>query len=335
MSVGTHWTYCITSWSYHGYPSTASDNFYLTLQICESWKQVKIDARGGGAGRAKKPSGSFCPTGEVNWPQRLCSYLLNSETLGGFPFVFRSSNAPWITCENDFDCVQGICLSDFIRSIEVGGHFRTRCLGKRTSRPWSLKSLSHIESRTVHCLTWRILTQGELVGSRVSSSVAESVFFFPGVGGCWLFGLVAYYLRSPLIRKITTFGFAMIFQNAHQPWSPDKSSNHLQVWRKTCFSLGRSDRVWIQGQNTTTRSWVAIYLWCSCDLVKVDNTRIDHLRGKSGMKWLCCLALWFLQMWFLNCPLHHCTYNLQCNGKSVLCWSFLNMFYVFCICDSR
>ena len=142
-----------------------------------NWKQVKIDARGGGGRACQKTLRIVLPYQR----SQLTSAAMQ------LPFEFRNFRRFSFRICQIIECISlnhmcewfWLCTRRlFIRSIEVGGHFRTRCLGKRTSRPWSLKSLSHIESRTVHCLTWRILTQGELVGSRVSSSVAESVFLF-------------------------------------------------------------------------------------------------------------------------------------------------------------
>lgn len=73
-----------------------------------------------------------------------------------------------------FYCVQGMCLSEALRLVVI---LERAALEK--GRPdldhWVISSL-----RTVHCLTWPIATQGELVGSRVLSSVAESVPFSLG-----------------------------------------------------------------------------------------------------------------------------------------------------------
>ena len=164
----------------------------------------------------------------------------------------------------------------FIRSIEVGGHFRTRSLGKRSSRPWSL---SHIE-----------FTEGSLF-------------------------------------DLTNF---------NPRWIGGFSCFELSCWKCPFPTWKRSDRVWMQGQNTTTRSRVAIYFWCSCDLVKVDPTRIDHFRGKFGMKWLFCLALWFLQIVVFEVSIAPLHLHFAMQWKIyVFCWSLLqfmsSVFVILCI----
>ena len=81
---------------------------------------MKIDAGGGGAGRAKKPSGSFCLTREVNCSAGMQSpFEFRSFSVFFFEFA-RSSNAfPLIKCVNGFYCVQGMCLSEALRLVVI------------------------------------------------------------------------------------------------------------------------------------------------------------------------------------------------------------------------
>ena len=155
--------------------------------------------------------------------------------------------------------------------------FRTRSLGKRSSRPWSL---SHIE-----------FTDGPL--------------------------------------------FDLTSNNPR--WIGGFSCFKLSCWKCPFPAWKRSDRVWMQGQNTTTRSRVAIYFWCSCDLVKVDPTRIDHFREKFGMKWLFCLALWFLQIVVFEVSIAalHLHFAMQWKIYGFYCCLLIfAAIYVVCFCDS-